>query len=211
MRAGTPHFFPLLPVLHLLCCLSEQCLLRTLATAKTRARRVSSAQAHPVRRFQCLDGRAAADRGTFSCRCCRAFGIPPSGHSCQAAYEQQDQGDTPVLHVIHSSPYSPPVVAQVSFSALNSIIFRDYATASLGRKFFSLFPGLGYAAGYKIAQRIYKFGGQPWFNDIITRNYKDYFTSSFGERNGKMMIQACAGRYVLASVRAILCQVHDVL
>lgn len=103
------------------------------------------------------------------------------------------------------------MVLQVTFSALNSIIFRDHATASLGRKFFSLFPGLGYAAGYKISQRIYKFGGQPWFNDIIARNYKDYFTSSFGERNGKMMMQATAGRYVVASVPAILCQVHNLL
>lgn len=111
---------------------------------------------------------------------------------------------------MHSPPYPPPVVAQVSFSALDSIIFRDYATASLGRKVFSLFPGLGYAAGYKISQRIYKFGGQPWFNDIISHNYKDYFTSTFGERNAKMMIQACAGRYVLVSVCAILCQVHDI-
>ncbi|KAG9317152.1 mitochondrial carrier protein [Chiua virens] len=90
--------------------------------------------------------------------------------------------------------------AKVSFSTLNSIIFRDYATASAGRKFFSLFPGLGYAAGYKISQRIYKFGGQPWFNDIISRNYKDYFTSTFGERKGKLMIQATAGRYVVVLV-----------
>lgn len=79
-------------------------------------------------------------------------------------------------------------------STLSPIIFRDHANAPLGRKFFSLFPGLGYAAGYKISQRIYKFGGQPWFNDVISRNYKDEFTRLFGERKGKMMIQATAGR-----------------
>ncbi|KAI5899058.1 mitochondrial carrier protein [Schizophyllum commune] len=83
--------------------------------------------------------------------------------------------------------------AKVSMATLQPIIFRDYATAPFGKKFFSLFPGLGYAAGYKVAQRIYKFGGQPWFNDIITRNYKEKFTSAFGERNGKLMIQATAG------------------
>ena len=86
---------------------------------------------------------------------------------------------------------------QVSFSALNVIIFRDFATASTSRKALSLFPGLGYAAGYKVSQRIYKFGGQPWFSDIITRNYKDHFTSAFGERWGKLGIQACAGRFVV--------------
>ncbi|KAG2123828.1 mitochondrial carrier protein [Suillus clintonianus] len=83
--------------------------------------------------------------------------------------------------------------AKVSFSALSPIVFRDYATASLPKKLLSLFPGLGYAAGYKISQRIYKFGGQPWFNEIITRHYKDDFTRVFGERKGKMMMQATAG------------------
>jgi len=63
----------------------------------------------------------------------------------------------------------------------------------LGRKLFSLFPGLGYAAGYKVSQRIYKFGGQPWINDVLVRNYRTNFTNAFGERKGKMMMQATAG------------------
>jgi len=83
--------------------------------------------------------------------------------------------------------------ANVSLSELSPIIFREYATAPLGRKLLSLFPGLGYAAGYKISQRIYKFGGQPWINDVLTRHYKSNFTSAFGERKGRMMMQATAG------------------
>ncbi|KAH9052819.1 mitochondrial carrier [Lactarius vividus] len=83
--------------------------------------------------------------------------------------------------------------AKVSFSSLSTIIFREHATAPLGRKLLSLFPGLGYAAGYKVSQRIYKFGGQPWFNDVLTRHYKSNFTNAFGERKGKMMMQATAG------------------
>ncbi|KAG8996827.1 Mitochondrial GTP/GDP carrier protein 1 [Tulasnella sp. JGI-2019a] len=82
---------------------------------------------------------------------------------------------------------------KVSSSTISSIIFREYATAPFGARFISLFPGLGYAAGYKVAQRVYKFGGQPWFNDIITKRYKSQFTSVFGERNGKLMTQATAG------------------
>ncbi|KAF8646684.1 hypothetical protein AX16_007097 [Volvariella volvacea WC 439] len=81
----------------------------------------------------------------------------------------------------------------VSLGTLNTIIFRDHAAAPAMRKFFSLFPGLGYAAGYKVAQRIYKFGGQPWFNDLINKHYKSSFTNTFGERKGKMMMQATAG------------------
>ncbi|KAF4614554.1 hypothetical protein D9613_003462 [Agrocybe pediades] len=83
--------------------------------------------------------------------------------------------------------------AKVSFSTLSPIIFRDAASKPLVTKFLSLFPGLGYAAGYKVAQRVYKFGGQPWFNDLINKHYKTQFTNTFGERKGRMMAQAAAG------------------
>ena len=81
-------------------------------------------------------------------------------------------------------------------SSLSTIIFREHATAPLGKRLLSLFPGLGYAAGYKVTQRIYKYGGQPYFNDIIKRNYATEFTNAFGERKGKLMMQATAGRFV---------------
>lgn len=74
------------------------------------------------------------------------------------------------------------------------VVFKDKASAPLGTKALSLFPGLGYAAGYKILQRIYKFGGQPYFNDYLTNNHKKFFVDTFGERNGKSMMSATAGR-----------------
>ncbi len=39
---------------------------------------------------------------------------------------------------------------KISPGKLNHVIFKDKATASIGTKFRSLFPGLGYAAGYKV-------------------------------------------------------------
>lgn len=33
------------------------------------------------------------------------------------------------------------------------VVFREHATAPAGRKLMSLFPGLGYAAGYKGERR----------------------------------------------------------
>ena len=83
---------------------------------------------------------------------------------------------------------------QVGDVGLSTVVFREHAGAPLGRRLLSLFPGLGYAAGYKVTQRIYKFGGQPYFNDVISRNYKTSFTNTFGERKGKLMMQATAGR-----------------
>jgi hypothetical protein len=86
--------------------------------------------------------------------------------------------------------------ASVSNVGLSTIIFREHASATLGKRVMSLFPGLGYAAGYKISQRIYKFGGQPMFNDAIQGRWGGEFRELFGERKGKMIMQACAGRYV---------------
>ncbi|KAJ7819783.1 mitochondrial carrier protein [Mycena olivaceomarginata] len=83
--------------------------------------------------------------------------------------------------------------AQITWGTAGPILFREHATASIPKRFLSLFPGLGYAAGYKVAQRVYKFGGQPWFNDLINKYYKTQFTNTFGERKGKMMMQAAAG------------------
>lgn len=37
-----------------------------------------------------------------------------------------------------------------SAARLNQVIFRDSAHATIPKKFTSLFPGLGYAAGYKV-------------------------------------------------------------
>ncbi|GHJ88028.1 hypothetical protein NliqN6_4430 [Naganishia liquefaciens] len=84
--------------------------------------------------------------------------------------------------------------SSLSTTSLSSIIFKHHANSSLPTKFLSLFPGLGYAAGYKIAQRVYKFGGQPWFRDLIEASpVKPLATQYLGEKKGKMMIHAAAG------------------
>jgi len=38
-----------------------------------------------------------------------------------------------------------------------------------------------------------QFGGQPYFNDFLSKNFKSNFTSAFGEKNGKAMMAATAG------------------
>lgn len=80
-----------------------------------------------------------------------------------------------------------------SLSKLNHVVFRDAALKSTLGKYLSLFPGLGYAAGYKVAQRVYKFGGQPVVRDFLDRHYRQSFTRVFGDRNGKAMLHATAG------------------
>lgn len=59
----------------------------------------------------------------------------------------------------------------------------------------SLFPGLGYAAGYKVLQRVYKYGGQPVARDFLAKNYGTDFENAFGKKTGKAIMHSTAGRY----------------
>ncbi|EON61632.1 hypothetical protein W97_00847 [Coniosporium apollinis CBS 100218] len=83
-----------------------------------------------------------------------------------------------------------------SASQLNSVIFRDKAHAPVGGRFFSLFPGLGYAAAYKILQRVYKYGGQPFVRDYLAKNHGNSFDRTFGKGNGKAIMHATAGSLI---------------
>ncbi|KAK6954899.1 Mitochondrial GTP/GDP carrier protein 1 [Daldinia eschscholtzii] len=81
-------------------------------------------------------------------------------------------------------------------SELNKVIFKEKAEAPFGRKFFSLFPGLGYAAGYKVLQRIYKYGGQPIARDYLAIHYGKDFESAFGKKTGKAIMHSTAGSLI---------------
>ncbi|OCK76959.1 guanine nucleotide transporter [Lepidopterella palustris CBS 459.81] len=83
-----------------------------------------------------------------------------------------------------------------SASQLNSIIFRDAAHASIPNRFLSLFPGLGYAAAYKVLQRVYKYGGQPFVRDYLAKNHGSSFDQTFGKGNGKAIMHATAGSII---------------
>lgn len=79
---------------------------------------------------------------------------------------------------------------------LSKVVFRDAYEKPLLQRYRSLFPGLGFAAGYKVSQRIYKFGGQPIVKDYMNRNHAEKFQSLFGERNAKTMMHATAGSLI---------------
>ncbi|KAK2871708.1 hypothetical protein FQN49_002916 [Arthroderma sp. PD_2] len=83
-----------------------------------------------------------------------------------------------------------------SVSELNKVVFRDHSSAGVARKFTSLFPGLGYAAGYKVLQRIYKYGGQPFVRDYLGSNYGKEFDNAFGKGTGKAIMHATAGSLI---------------
>ena len=80
-----------------------------------------------------------------------------------------------------------------TMALLNTIIFKSKAQSGVMTKYASLFPGIGFGAGYKVTQRIYKFGGQPIVRDWISKNHSDKFESLFGKRNAKTIMYATAG------------------
>ncbi|PLB39198.1 putative mitochondrial GTP/GDP transporter Ggc1 [Aspergillus candidus] len=83
-----------------------------------------------------------------------------------------------------------------SATEFKQVVFKEYATASVGQKFTSLFPGLGYAAGYKVLQRIYKYGGQPFARDYLAKHYGTEFDNAFGKGTGKAIMHATAGSLI---------------
>ncbi|KAG4304694.1 hypothetical protein PORY_001747 [Pneumocystis oryctolagi] len=83
-----------------------------------------------------------------------------------------------------------------SLSHLNKVIFKDKAFSSVPLKFLSLFPGLGYASGYKILQRIYKYSGQPIINDYLSNYHAKTFQNIFGKENSKAIMHATAGSII---------------
>ncbi|CCE90320.1 Ggc1p TDEL_0B01910 [Torulaspora delbrueckii] len=86
---------------------------------------------------------------------------------------------------------------KISSSAeLNRVIFRDHSGEALGKRLFTLFPGLGYAAVYKVLQRVYKYGGQPFANEYLNKHYKADFDQTFGEKTGKALRSATAGSLI---------------
>jgi predicted outer membrane repeat protein len=90
-------------------------------------------------------------------------------------------------------------VAINSLNAAEGVIFPvgpdGIRPASMTARWRSLFPGLGFAAGYKVSQRTYKFAGQPFMKDVLNRNFGQDFDRTFGSTS-KTMQHACAGSLV---------------
>ena len=84
----------------------------------------------------------------------------------------------------------------LSMDNVNTVIFKEYANEGFLTKYRSLFPGVGFAAGYKVLQRTYKFGGQPYVKDIINKSYGSQLQGAFGEKTGKTLASAIAGSIV---------------
>merc|ERR1719235_228193 len=72
---------------------------------------------------------------------------------------------------------------------LKKVVFKDAAEQGLLAKGKALLPGLGYAAVYKLSQRVYKFGSQPIVKDKLKNVLPEKYQS-------KLMMDGVSGMLV---------------
>lgn len=90
----------------------------------------------------------------------------------------------------------PGMSFQAAMSGYGRVILRDaYDSPSILARYASLFPGLSFAAAYKILQRVYKFGGQPVAADFMYSNLGGVADRVTGgnKQNSKLLLNATAG------------------
>ena len=77
-----------------------------------------------------------------------------------------------------------------SRAELSSVLFLEASGGTVGQKYRALFPGIGFAAGYKILQRSYKFGGQPYAREFTSDQLGDRLSTSCAVARNKQ--HACS-------------------
>lgn len=85
--------------------------------------------------------------------------IPLGRHNRKAPHEQPDQGLS--RYCTRDNRRLLTLVKVASASQFNAVIFKNKAEAPLGSRLMSLFPGLGYAAAYKVKDEGRTSGAGP--------------------------------------------------
>lgn len=91
---------------------------------------------------------------------------------------------------------TPGMSFSTAMSGYSKVVLRDaHGHPSLFTRYTSLFPGLSFAASYKILQRVYKFGGQPVATDFMTTHFGSHADAVTGgdAAKSKLLLHASAG------------------
>lgn len=87
---------------------------------------------------------------------------------------------------------------------IKNIVLKNNANYGWLRGIPTLYPGLGFATGYKITQRIYKYSGQHTLKNYFYTNHKSKFDNIFGEKYSNTMISALSGSVIGVGEIALL-------
>lgn len=102
---------------------------------------------------------------------------------------------------------TPGMSFSAAMSGYSRVALRDaYGHPSLLARYTSLFPGLSFAAAYKILQRVYKFGGQPVATDFMSTRFGAYAEAAAGgdAQKAKLLLHASAGACIGVGEVALL-------
>jgi hypothetical protein len=92
---------------------------------------------------------------------------------------------------------------------LSNVVFAEAAAEPLHVKYKNLFKGLQAAMMYKVAQRVFRFAGQPIVADLLEGAGDERWARTFGQKHAKPMQHAVAG--ALTGVGEVLIAPLDVL
>eukprot|EP00916_Digyalum_oweni_P012462 GHVL01020621.1.p1 GENE.GHVL01020621.1~~GHVL01020621.1.p1 ORF type:complete len:206 (+),score=20.72 GHVL01020621.1:43-660(+) len=80
---------------------------------------------------------------------------------------------------------------------IHGCIFRDAVGKSFLTKVHSLYAGFGIATVYKVSQRSYQFGSQPYFRDILVYSgYQDMLHKRWGTQLGEVCLSSTAALFM---------------
>jgi hypothetical protein len=83
-----------------------------------------------------------------------------------------------------------------SWNVAIQVVFKEHANSGARVRWKSMMQGLEAALGYKVAQRSYRFAGQPICSEFIDRHYGGKFEEMFGRKYCKPMMHALCGAFV---------------
>jgi len=92
--------------------------------------------------------------------------------------------------------FTPERSFMQSMRTAHGIVLRDAASKGLVGQFFSLYPGVGFGAVYKILQRTYKFAGQPIMRNAMRAKYGEQMTKKFGSKTATDLLNSVSGSLI---------------
>jgi len=88
-----------------------------------------------------------------------------------------------------------------SAGVLSQVLFLDTANASVVEKAKTLYRGVASGAMYKISQRVYKFGGQPFLKDLFNVYL---FSNAKGSKSQEFWANGISGAFIGAGEVVLL-------
>ena len=101
---------------------------------------------------------------------------------------------TPSFNIRLAVPFAPETIVKICVVIFSIIIAYGYLKYLRWGYWSMLIYSILFCC-ISIIQ-IIKYGGQPFANEFLTKNFKDSYDSAFGAKNGKALLSATAGSLI---------------